>query len=232
MKNHCQVPPVPPCLLRRSFQLPPNTIFTCQDIREIQREKTIAYAHALQYCVEKSDLPTGGQPHQLAKSVKELWEKMSCYLSFLDKEVFKGITPLEGMPTTLVKEAEPHSIMAIPTATSKEQAAKEASQKPAKKRRCPKFPGWEKVLHPSQPVVVAGQPPHPLRSLEQTYLLMADCGLPAKIAPMKTPSPPQELEVAHQWTPTPSFLEVTSCLRDPLHLRRFLIPPPSQWQWE
>ena len=27
------------------------------------------------------------------------------------------------------------------------------------------------------------------------------------------PSPPWELEVAHQWAPTPGFLEVTACLR-------------------
>ena len=63
--------------------------------------------------------PLGGQPCQLVKSVKELWEKMGCYLSFLDKEVFEGTTPLQRMPITLVKEAEPHSMMAIPTITSK-----------------------------------------------------------------------------------------------------------------
>ena len=119
-------------------------------------EKTIVYACALQYWAEKSDLPTGGQPCWLAKSVKELWEEMSCYLSFSDKEVFEGITPLEGMPTTVVKEAEPHIPMSIPTATSKEQAAKETPLNPAKERKCPKFPGWEKVLHPSWPVAVAG----------------------------------------------------------------------------
>ena len=37
-----------------------------------------------------------------------------------------------------------------------------------------------------------------------------------KIVPMKTPSPLQESEVAHQWVPTLSFLEVNSCLSDPL----------------
>ena len=84
----------------------------------------IVYTCALKYWAEKSDLPTGGQPCQLVKSVKELWEKMSCYLSFLDKEVFKGITPPEGMPTNLVEEAKAHSLMAIPATTSKEQAAK------------------------------------------------------------------------------------------------------------
>ena len=155
----------------------------------------------------------------MAESVKELWEEMSCYLSFSDKE---------GMPTTVVKEAEPHIPMAIPTATSKEQAAKEAPLNPAKERKCPKLPRWEKLLHPSQPVVVAGQPPYLSRSLEQTYPLVANCGPPAKIEPTKTPSPPQELEVAHCWMPTPSFFKVTSCLRDPLPKEILdTIPSPS-----
>ena len=98
--------------------------------------------------MEKSDLPTGGQPCQLAKSVKELWEKMSCYLSFSDKEVFKGITPLEVMLTTVAKEAKPHILMAISTTTSKEQAAKETQQKLVKERKCPKFPRWKKSAAP------------------------------------------------------------------------------------
>ena len=141
MKNHCQAP-LPHCVSLEGISSCLQILsLTCQDIREIWREKIIAYSHAFQYWAEKSDLPNGGQPHWLAKSVKELQEKMSCYLSFSDKEVFKGISPLEGMSTTLVKEAEPHGIMAIPAATSKEQAAKEASQKPAKERKCPKFPG-------------------------------------------------------------------------------------------
>ena len=62
----------------------------------------VAYAHTLQYWVEKTNLPTGGQPCQLAKSVQEFWEKMSCYLSLSDKEVFEDVTPLEVMPTSLV----------------------------------------------------------------------------------------------------------------------------------
>ena len=56
----------------------------------------IAYVCALQYWAETSDLPTGGQPHQLAESVKELQEEMRCFLSFLDREVFEGVTPLGG----------------------------------------------------------------------------------------------------------------------------------------
>ena len=38
----------------------------------MQREKTVAYAHALQYWAEKTDLPTGGKQCLLAESVKEL----------------------------------------------------------------------------------------------------------------------------------------------------------------
>ena len=141
---------------------------------------------------------------------------MSCYLSFLDKEVFEGASPLEGMLTSPVEEAETHSVMAIATITPKEQAAKETSQKLTKERKCPKFPGWEKVLHPSQPAVVAGQPPHLLRSPEQTYPLMANWNQPTKIVPTEIPSPMQELEVAHRWMPTSSFLGVTTCVRGQL----------------
>ena len=201
------------CLHRESFQPPPDNIFTCWDIREVQREKMIAYTCALQYWVEKSDLPIGRQPCQLAKSVKELQEEMKCYLSFLDREVFEGVTPPEGMPSSPAKGAEPPSMMTVPAATSWEQAVQETLQKPAREKKCPKFPRWEKVLHPSQPVVVAGQPPHPSRSPEQTYPLVANHHQPANIVPPEPISPPWELEVACQWAPTPGFLEVTACLK-------------------
>ena len=82
MGDYYQAPPAPLCLLRKNFQLPPDFIFSCQDIRQMQIEKTVAYTHALQYWVEKTDLPTGGQPCLLAESVKEFWEEIRCYLSF------------------------------------------------------------------------------------------------------------------------------------------------------
>ena len=43
MENYHQAPPAPPCLLKKNFLPPPNSIFTCQDIREVQREKMVAY---------------------------------------------------------------------------------------------------------------------------------------------------------------------------------------------
>ena len=96
---------------------------------------------------------------------------MKHYLTFLDMEVFEGVTPLEGMPSGPVEEAEPPSVMTVSSTTSQVQAVKDTLQKPVMERKCPKFPRWEKVLHPSWPLVIAGQPPHLSRSLEQTYHL-------------------------------------------------------------
>ena len=141
---------------------------------------------------------------------------MRCYLSFSDKEVFEGVTPPDEVSTDPVEEAEPHSMKTVPAVTPKEQATREASQGPAMERKSPKLPRWEKVLHPSWPVVPTGQLPHPSKSPEQTHLLMADCNWHTKMAPIEAPSHVQELEAAQWWTPTPGFLEVTACLRGQL----------------
>ena len=44
VENYLQAPPAPPCLLQRNFLPPPNSIFACWDIREMQCEKMVAYA--------------------------------------------------------------------------------------------------------------------------------------------------------------------------------------------
>ena len=62
-----QAPPVPPCLHRKRFMPPANSIFACRDIQEIPREKVVAYARALQYWAEQNNLPARGEPHLLAK---------------------------------------------------------------------------------------------------------------------------------------------------------------------
>ena len=145
----------------------------------------IAYACALQYWMEKSDLPTEGQPCHLAKSVKELWEEMKCYLSFSDREIFKGAAPHEGMPCGPTEGAESPGVTTMPSSTSQEHPVKETLPNPTKEK---KYPGWEKVLHPSWPMVVAGQCPPLLRSPEWTYPLVANWDPPAnKIPPEPTP---------------------------------------------
>ena len=86
VENDHQAPPALPCLCRRNFLPLPNSIFACQDIWELQQERTVAYTQALQFWVEKADLPTGGKPCHLVGSIVELWEEMKCYISFSDEE--------------------------------------------------------------------------------------------------------------------------------------------------
>ena len=200
----------------RLFPTTPRTIFACRDIQEVWREKTIAYAHALQYWAEKSNPPTGGQPCQLAESAKELREEMRCYLSFTDHEVFEGVIPPEETIPDLVEESHLASEMDTIVNVPKESATRETPLELAQERKCPKFPKWEKVLHPSWLVAVVGKPPCPSRSLKQTYPLEATCNQPTREAPTKIPSPAQVLEVACQWKPTPRFMDVTTCLRSHL----------------
>ena len=72
-------------------------MFPCWDIGEEQLKKTVVYTQALQYWVEKSNLPTLGQPCLLARCVLELQETMEQYMSFSDDTVLDGVAPLEGL---------------------------------------------------------------------------------------------------------------------------------------
>ena len=87
-----QAPPAAPCLCRQKFMPPAESIYACRDIREVPREKVVAYARALQHWAEQNNLPAGGEPCLLAKSVLELREEVKWYLSFTDEEVFWGLT--------------------------------------------------------------------------------------------------------------------------------------------
>ena len=85
--------------------------FACWDIQEIPREKTVAYARALQCLTEKNNLPKKDQPCLLAESVAELRREVGFYLSFTDEEVFQGVDlPKEegskpSAPTTAATDA-------------------------------------------------------------------------------------------------------------------------------
>ena len=140
-----QAPPTPPCLHWQKFMPPAQSIYACRDIREIPWEKAVAYARALQHWVEEINLPAGGGLHLLAKSVKELREEVKWYLSFSDEEVFQGVA--------LPKKEEDQSLETLPANIPKMPCTPEL----ATERRSPKFLGWEKILHPSWPVVAAGE---------------------------------------------------------------------------
>ena len=79
VENYYHAPSALPCIHQKSFLPQPHPKFTSQDIRELQLEKTVAYAQALQFWAEKANLPTQGQPHLLVGSVLELRKEMKHY---------------------------------------------------------------------------------------------------------------------------------------------------------
>ena len=85
-----QAPPAPPCLGQQRFMPLADSIFASCDIREVPWEKVVVYTRALQYWAEQNDLPTGGEPHLLAKRLLELREEVKWYLTFTNEEVFCG----------------------------------------------------------------------------------------------------------------------------------------------
>ena len=112
VENYHQAPPALLCIFWKDFLPQHDSKFTCQDIRESQLEKTVAYTQALQFWAEKANLPTLGQPHLLVGSVLELRDAMKCYVSFPDDAIF-GSMALPGEPlmnqleTTIPKSAQP-----------------------------------------------------------------------------------------------------------------------------
>ena len=68
----------------------------------------MAYTQALQFWVEKANLPTLDQPHLLAGSVLELREAMKCYVSFPNDAVFGG-SLTNQLETTVPESTQPAS---------------------------------------------------------------------------------------------------------------------------
>ena len=73
---------------------------------------------------------------------------------------------LEEKSAKPTKEADPQSTRTTPVSTPEEEATAGMAKESIVEKRPPiKFLGWEKVLHPSQPVVATGQIPHLLKGL-------------------------------------------------------------------
>ena len=99
--------------------LPPQDLkFPCQDYREGQLQKTLAYAQALQYWAEKANLPTLGQPHLLARCVQELRWEMRSYITFMDGAVLEEMTPQQELLGRQTKESS--LVETLPTPTLEE----------------------------------------------------------------------------------------------------------------
>ena len=131
-----QAPPTWPYLGRCRFTPLAKSIYACRDIREIPWEKVVAYARVLQHWAEEINLPAGGGQHLLAEGIKELREQVKWYLFFSDEEVFRGVALPEK------EEDQKPKTLSANTPNVPE---------PTKKRRGPKFLGWEKsYTHPNQ----------------------------------------------------------------------------------
>ena len=70
--------------------------------------------------------------------------------------------PLEETSAIPSEKANPQSAT-TPARTPEGKAIEGAAREPDVESRSPKFLGWEQVLHLSQPMVAAGQIPHPSR---------------------------------------------------------------------
>ena len=109
MENYHQAPPAPLCICWKDFLPQHDLKFPCQDIRESQSEKTVAYAQALQFWAEKANLPTPGKPCLLVGSILELRKAMQCYVFFPNDAVFGGMALPDESLTAQSERTVPES---------------------------------------------------------------------------------------------------------------------------
>ena len=112
--NDYSVPPAPKYINRKAFLLVLDPELPCQDYREGQPKKTLAYAKALQYWAEKANPPGPGKRHLSARCAQELRWAMRPFTTFSDCTVLEGATPNLGFPeeeaaqpNTALKEKKP-----------------------------------------------------------------------------------------------------------------------------
>ena len=137
VENYYQAPLASLCICQKSFLPQPDPKFACQDIRESQLEKTVAYAQALQFWAEKANLPTQGQPCLLEGSVLELREEMKHYVSFPDEAVFSGVALPEGSLTTQSEETTTKNAQPVYVDSPAEKAAVKATVEEPTRREQP-----------------------------------------------------------------------------------------------
>ena len=82
----------------------------CQDVRIKPCQMTLTYARALQFWAEKVNLPVSGDPHSLARCVRELRWQVGRYITCNKQGILDGLgdvllederskTPLVDFPT-------------------------------------------------------------------------------------------------------------------------------------
>ena len=158
------------------------------------------------------------------ESIIELRREIEFYLSFMDEEVFRGVDlpkkEESGPMVPTINDVTP--VADIPGAINVPEVQPIPSPMPVKKT--PKYAGWEKILHPSRPVLATGEIPEPatmlkskgrIRQLTQTIPIIPPLCLPKALSPPASSPPARAL--ALKWLPTlpQGFTRVMACLKTP-----------------
>ena len=95
-------------------------------------------------------------------------------------------------------EEEEEESLQIPCPTNLPKAP--GMLEPVPERGAPKFMGWEMVLHPSRPVVAAGdisQPTRTPKSKVEVREILHMISMKPPVSPPKTPTQPQPSPLVH-----------------------------------
>ena len=123
VENYYLAPLAPRCILP-----PQDPLFPCQDIREGQSQKTVAYVQALQYWAEKANPPIPSQPCLLVRCILKVRKVMEQYVSFSKDVILDGAAPQEGSLMDPTKVTIPRNDPPVSTSSS---TKKEPAEEPA-----------------------------------------------------------------------------------------------------
>ena len=195
-------PLAPPCLHQWRFMPLIISAFACGDIQEMPREKTVTYTRALQCLAEWNNLPKKDQPCPLAESIAKLRREVGFYISFTNEEVFWGVD---------LPEEEENQPSGPTTADADTPGTTAAVETLPTWRVTPAYTGWDTILHPSQPVISAGEVPWPTRTIP----FRPPPETPKASSPPRSPPLARALALVRPPTLPHGFTGVTACLRTP-----------------
>ena len=93
------------------------------------------------------------------ESVLELRKEVKFYLSFTDEEVFRGVPLPEGEEDSSMVSATIDVTTTADTPGTTNIPEAQPVLKATTEEKASKFARWEKIIHPSRPVLVAGEIP-------------------------------------------------------------------------
>ena len=91
----------------------------------------------------------------------ELRREVGFYLSFTDEEVFRGVDLPEKEESCPMAPTTANIITTTDIPSTTDVLEIPPVPKPMPEKKAPQYARWKKVLHPSQPVLAAGEIPQP-----------------------------------------------------------------------